>query len=85
MLQSHVTESLTDTPVVLIAGPRQAGKTTLVCLVAKNQGLHYLTLDDEVVLLAAKEDPVGMIRNFRLPDPVALCIGTFYGVKPVCK
>lgn len=63
MIESHVTESLTDTPVVLIAGPRQAGKTTLARQVANNQGMHYLTLDDEVVLLAAKEDPVGMIRN----------------------
>jgi predicted AAA+ superfamily ATPase len=63
MIESHVAESLTDTPVVLIAGPRQAGKTTLARQVAKNQGMHYLTLDDEVVLLAAKEDPVGMIRN----------------------
>jgi len=63
MIESHVAESLTDTPVVLIAGPRQAGKTTLARQVANNQGMHYLTLDDEVVLLAAKEDPVGMIRN----------------------
>ncbi len=28
-LQEHVAEALSDTPVVLIAGPRQAGKTTL--------------------------------------------------------
>jgi uncharacterized protein len=63
LIESRVAESLTDTPVVLIAGPRQAGKTTLARLVAKNQGMHYLTLDDELVLLSAKEDPVGMIRN----------------------
>ena len=25
--------------------------------------MHYLTLDDELTLLAAKEDPVGMIRS----------------------
>lgn len=37
-------EALADTPVVLIAGPRQAGKTTLVRQFA-DQGLRYLTLD----------------------------------------
>lgn len=28
-----------------------------------DQGLRYLTLDDELTLLAAREDPVGMIRG----------------------
>lgn len=55
-------EALLDTPVVLLAGPRQAGKTTLVRQFAE-RGLHYLTLDDELTLLSAREDPVGMIRN----------------------
>lgn len=62
LIAARVAEALTDTPVVLIAGPRQAGKTTLVRQIA-HQGLRYLTLDDELTLLAAKEDPVGMIRN----------------------
>ncbi len=48
--------------MVLLAGPRQAGKTTLVRQFAE-RGLHYLTLDDELTLLSAREDPVGMIRN----------------------
>jgi hypothetical protein len=34
LIESRVAESLTDTPVVLIAGPRQAGKTTLARRVA---------------------------------------------------
>ena len=61
-IEARVAEALTDTPVVLIAGPRQAGKTTLVRHMA-DPGLRYLTLDDELTLLAAKEDPVGMIRS----------------------
>lgn len=48
--------------MVLLAGPRQAGKTTLVRQFTE-RGLHYLTLDDELTLLSAREDPVGMIRN----------------------
>ena len=61
-IEARVAEALTDTTVVLIAGPRQAGKTTLVRQMA-DPGLRYLTLDDELTLLAAKEDPVGMIRS----------------------
>lgn len=48
--------------MVLLAGPRQAGKTTLVRQFSE-RGLHYLTLDDELTLLSAREDPVGMIRD----------------------
>jgi len=56
-------EALLDTPVVLLAGPRQAGKTTLVRQIASQQSLRYLTMDDELTLLSAREDPVGLIRS----------------------
>ena len=55
---------MSDTPVVLLAGPRQAGKTTLVKQIAGRSGEYrYLTLDDALTLLSAQEDPVGMIRS----------------------
>src|SRR3990167_9947145 len=60
LIEARIAEAMADPPVVLVAGPRQAGKTTLVRQMA---GLRYLTLDDELTLLAAREDPVGMIRN----------------------
>ena len=62
-IESRIAESLQDTPVVLLAGPRQAGKTTLVRQIAADNGLRYLTLDDALTLLSAREDPVGMIRS----------------------
>ncbi|WP_413831029.1 ATP-binding protein [Desulfobacula sp.] len=62
LLEPRVIEAMADTPVVFVAGPRQAGKTTLVLRMAE-PGIRYLTLDDELTLLAAKEDPVGMIRS----------------------
>jgi uncharacterized protein len=58
----RITEALADTPVVLITGPRQAGKTTLARQFATSQQ-RYLTLDDELTLLAARQDPVGLIRS----------------------
>jgi predicted AAA+ superfamily ATPase len=61
-IEPRIDEALLDTPVVLLAGPRQAGKTTLVRQFTE-RGLRYLTLDDELTLLSAREDPIGMIRN----------------------
>jgi predicted AAA+ superfamily ATPase len=34
LIAARVVEALSDTPVVLIAGPRQAGKTTLARQIA---------------------------------------------------
>ena len=62
-IESRIADALQDTPVVLLAGPRQAGKTTLVRQIAGQKGLRYLTLDDELTLLSAREDPVGMVRS----------------------
>ena len=61
-LERRVDEALSDTPVVLIVGPRRAGKTTLV----KSMGgadRTYITLDDRTVLEAARSDPAGFIRG----------------------
>ena len=62
-IEPRIAEAMQDTPVVLLAGPRQAGKTTLVKQIAQQQQLRYLTMDDELTLLSAREDPVGMIRS----------------------
>ncbi|HEY1898599.1 MAG TPA: ATP-binding protein [Steroidobacteraceae bacterium] len=55
-------EALSDTPVVLIVGPRRAGKTTLVRKMGE-AGQTYITLDDQTVLGAAQSDPAGFIRG----------------------
>lgn len=51
-----------DTPVTLLVGPRQSGKTTLARQLAGAE-MRYLTLDDELTLLSAKADPMGLIRS----------------------
>ena len=61
-IQPRVLDALADTPVVLLSGPRQAGKTNLVRQLA-GPTRRYLRLDDEATRLAAKEDPVGLIRS----------------------
>ena len=49
LIESRVAEVLADTPVVLIAGPSQAGKTTLARGFAGKRGIHYLSLDSSLM------------------------------------
>ena len=61
-VERRAEEALSDTPVVLIVGPRRAGKTTLVRKMG-DAGRTYITLDDQTVLEAARSDPAGFIRG----------------------
>ncbi len=56
--------ALTDTPAVMLVGPRQAGKSTLVKELASGQHpARYISLDDLRTLAAAREDPVGFVES----------------------
>ena len=68
--QTRLTEALADTPVVLLHGPRQCGKTTLARTVAEPAGYGYLTFDDDNLVAAAKADPVGFVAD--LPPRMVL-------------
>ncbi len=61
-VEQRAEEALSDTPVVLIVGPRRAGKTTLVRKMGE-AGRTYITLDDQTVLEAAHSDPTSFIRG----------------------
>lgn len=61
-VERRAEEALSDTPVVLIVGPRRAGKTTLVRKMGDARR-DYITLDDQTVLAAAQSDPVGFVRG----------------------
>ncbi len=62
LVERRAEEALSDTPVVLIVGPRRSGKTTLVRKLGE-AGRTYITLDDPTTLDAARSDPVGFIRS----------------------
>ena len=70
LLSPRVREALDDTPVVLIHGPRQSGKTTLARLVGEPRGYRYVSFDDDAVRAAAERDPVGFVEE--LPGRVIL-------------
>jgi predicted AAA+ superfamily ATPase len=54
--------ALRDTPVVLLVGPRQAGKSTLAQTRVPPD--RYVTLDDATTLAAARRDPAGFLAPF---------------------
>ena len=70
LVEARLDEALADTPVVLIHGPRQCGKTTLARRVGETRGYAYFSFDDDVVLAAAREDPMGFVGD--LPERVIL-------------
>ena len=61
-IRARIAEALKDTPVVLVNGPRQAGKTTLIRQYASDRR-PYLTLDDSATRATARGDPQGFIRR----------------------
>lgn len=81
-LQSCLMEALGDSPVVLVNGARQTGKSTLVRSLRPDA--RYLTLDDPAVLTAAHTDPFGFIAGLSGPvclDEVQRAPGIFLAIK----
>lgn len=59
---TRVSSALKDTPAVMVIGPRQCGKTTLVRELIDGER-QYLTLDNKTTRLAAQTDPTGVVRD----------------------
>jgi len=71
MIRRNIAEAiktaLSDTPVVLLNGARQTGKSTLVQSLIGDSGANYLTFDDSTVTAAAAADPQGFLDRFSGP------------------
>lgn len=66
-LEPRIHEALRNFRVVVVHGARQSGKTTLAKKVAEERGGSYATLDDELIRMAALEDPHTFLRQQRYP------------------
>ena len=70
LAEKSLADALTDTPVVVVQGPRQSGKTTLARQVGGRLGFEYVNLDDDASRRAAQDDPAGFVG--RLPERVII-------------
>jgi uncharacterized protein len=61
-IRSEISDSLKDSPVTMLCGARQTGKSTLVqSLEGKSYKPQYITFDDLTQVEAAKSDPMGFV------------------------
>ncbi len=65
-LEDVVTKASASFPVVLITGPRQVGKTTLLQKLAKDDRT-YVSLDSPLIRELAKTDPELFLQRYRPP------------------
>lgn len=70
LVESRVLEALGDSPIVLIHGPRQSGKTTLAKKIGTEREYEYFTFDDDVLRSSADADPKGFVAD--LPNRAIL-------------
>jgi uncharacterized protein len=68
-LEEQVRNGSTFFPVVLVTGPRQVGKTTLLRRISEPERV-YANLDDPTVLQLAVEEPILFFQRF--PPPVLI-------------
>jgi predicted AAA+ superfamily ATPase len=62
-LEPRVRTALADTPIVVIQGARQVGKSTLAGVIGAAVGAVHVTLDDATTLAAARFDPAAFVEQ----------------------
>lgn len=71
MIERNIEQIIKDTishfPIVLVTGPRQIGKSTLLYNSFLSKGYSYISLDDSLVLAMAKNDPRTFLEINKAP------------------
>lgn len=70
LVRARLREALADSPIVLLHGPRQCGKTTLARSLGEDDDRQYLTLDDAPTFAAVQADPSGFVLDLEGPVTV---------------
>ncbi len=63
-IKPKLLRSLTASPIILLTGGRQTGKTTLVKELGTQEGWDFITLDNLRLLNGAKSDPMGLLEQY---------------------
>ncbi len=73
-LAASITTASRQFPVLMLTGPRQVGKTTLLKSLCENDAAQparrYVTLDNPLMLALAREEPALFLQRF--PPPVLI-------------
>lgn len=83
-VESELQSAIADTPVVLLNGARQTGKSTLAREFARSHSIPYVTLDDATQLAAATSDAQGFLAGLgdrAVIDEVQKAPGLFPAIK----
>ena len=83
-IESELQSAIADTPVVLLNGARQTGKSTLAREFARSHSIPYVTLDDATQLAAATSDAQGFLAGLgdrAVIDEVQKAPGLFPAIK----
>jgi predicted AAA+ superfamily ATPase len=84
LAERKLREALADSPVVLVHGPRQCGKTTLARMVGDRAGFAYVSFDDAASRASARADPMGFVASLprrSILDEVQHVPGLFSAIK----
>lgn len=66
-IEEKLYQSIKNFPVVMITGPRQVGKTTLLKNLMKQKEYQYVTLDNPIERNLAKTDPALFLKKYETP------------------
>jgi len=68
-IETSLNSLIGNCPVIMITGPRQVGKTTLLSHLAANskEKINYVSLDNLLIRSQAVEDPELFLRNYETP------------------
>lgn len=65
-IENRIFQAMEDTPVILIQGARQVGKSTLTEKITEKIDCKRVSLDDDDLLFAAENDPKHFVNQY--PD-----------------
>jgi predicted AAA+ superfamily ATPase len=88
-LETYIAKASRQFPVLMLAGPRQVGKTTLLKALCERQSTiatprRYVTLDSPMLLGLAREEPALFLQRFPPPlliDEIQYAPGLFPALK----
>lgn len=82
-LEDRIIDALKSHPVIVLTGPRQVGKSTLLENAPSLKAWRYLTLDDPDALEQAKADPKGLLWDEKptIVDEVQRCPDLLLSIK----